>query len=254
MFTASGSWEIINTTRYNTEDIVRVFDRYEVWLQDQEFKAQPARKRETGQVKIGDYSPSTLTYQRNRFTPGGGMVQETVHCYVRGPHIGTTHVRDVGLVKPSKLYTEPLEALSAPSRNGVEVVPDGFVRQFVLDAVSKCYTHYPGTAAIDTTFDLSDLHIRVMRRRESNEVKGGSRAAKVSALQNKHRDLYWGMHSVLIGAGKVDGFNAGLDARFEALQLPRELRAELLVNLHNAVDAVMNAIRKDSSTVGKEAE
>jgi hypothetical protein len=253
MFTETGSWEIINTTRYSTDDIVAVFERYEDWLRRLHGEARPARNREQGQVRIGDYSPSTLTYVRTRYTPTG-YASETVHCYVRGPHVAATHMRDIGLIKPTKLYTSALEALSAPTLEGAEIVPEEFVRQFVTDAVSRCYRHVPSGTVIERDFDITGLHIRVMKRRASSEPRGRSRGVQVSALRNAHNEFYWALNSLTSALSRVNEHNQGLDQRFAALQVERAVTAEMLAGLAAAIDAAQQAGRRDWNTIQKESE
>ena len=253
MFTKSGAWEIINTTRYNTDDIVAVFNRYEDWVSSFGRAAKPARKRDEGQVRIGDYTPATLTYERTRYT-ALGSVREVVHCYVRGPHVAATHMRDVGLIKPTKLYTSPLESLTAPTHDGQEVVPQEFLLQFVKDAVSRCYEGTPSGTHIEQHFDFSGLNIRVMKRRANSVPQGRSRGVQVSALRNAHNEFYWSLGSLNSALTRALEHNEGIDGRFAALKITRAVTPEMLRGLRETIDAAIAAGRVDWNTIQKESE
>lgn len=254
MFTDSGAWEIINTTRYNTEDIVGVFNRYEELLLRSGVAVSANRNREHGQVKLGDYSPKFLSYERNVWTPNG-FQRETVPCYVRGPMTTTRHLRDVGLVRPSKLYENPVEALSAPRVEGSEVVPVKFVMQFVTDAVSMCYDPVIPSTVITERFDFEAAHIRVNRNRANKKHSGRSRAAILSGLHTDHRHLSWTVHVLHQAVRSCQEKNlASIQTRFNDLGLERRANQEAFAQLMQALERFTDVVEADDVTLRQEME
>ncbi|NDE15010.1 hypothetical protein EBZ80_08785 [bacterium] len=253
MKTKSGSWEIINTTRYNTDDLVAVFNAYEDWMKARWNLVQPDRNREEGVVRIGDYSPQTTHYRRTRWTVGG-LIEEVTHCYVRGPMTTTRHMRDIGLIKPTKLYDNPVEALSAPRVDGQEVVPVEFIKQLVVDAILRCYSPSPQHSDVFETFDFSAVNVRIMKNRADKTPVGGSRAAKLLSLQNAHDPAKWAARSMLVAFESWRTANLGVDKRFAALGLPRSATEAAADEFAVHLNEFLEHVRADSDLIAKERE
>jgi hypothetical protein len=257
MLTQSGTWNIINSTRYNTNDIVAVFDRYEEALDAGGQDVRPDRARDEGQVMIGDYSPTSMTYTRRVWMGpinGGSYSEQTVRVYVRGSGLTTRHLRDVGLIKPSKLYDNPVEALSAPRVDGHEVVPEGFLRAFVEHIVVPCYGGRLTHDQLESLFPFGTTHIRIMRNRADKVPEGKGRPAKLNTLKNLVDPLSWASRSMLHRFREFETENDAIGDRFEKLGLERSLTPEILEECKAALNKVREACTADSNLLRKETE
>jgi hypothetical protein len=182
------------------------------------------------------------------------MIEEVTHCYVRGPMTTTRHMRDVGLVRPSKLYDNPVQALSAPRVDGHEVVPVEFVKQLVVDAILRCYSPSPQHSDVFETFDFSAVNVRIMKNRADKTPAGGSRAAKLLSLQNAHDPAKWAARSMLVAFEAWRTANAGVDKRFASLGLHRSATESAAAEFKQHLDEFLRHVRADSDLITKEME
>jgi hypothetical protein len=250
MYTKSGLWKIINSTRYNTEDIIDVFNRAEDFISSLG-PLVPARTKEEGQVMFRDYSPASPTITRRVF--GSGDIV-TVRLFARGADYRARHMRDVGLVKPTKLYDSPLEALAAARQDGHEVVPQEFLSQLLWDIVMPCYVHGMSRQQVEQSNVLNGARVRVMRNKQDKRPTDAGRAGKLSALATAHSPTYWALRSALSHIEVVETAFSGLQDRFDALNLPRALTPEMVQECVRAMKAVQTALRKDDMLIRGELQ
>ena len=254
MNTISGLWTIFNTTRYNTEDLVSVFNAYEAFLRATGRPLEPNRNRPEGTVRFADFTPMNRTYRYLQMDGTGCSREVTGVCYVRGASLYTKHMRDIGLTKPSKLYGSPMEALSAPrGPNGEELAPDGFVQQLIADGVRSCYLPYVGIEDL-AGFPYADLSIRVERRRSKAPEMQVRRGDRVSALCTAHDGVKWAVQGL---RPKLDELQAQFNltsVRFNDLDLPRALTQDQLDQAFAVIEHLETMVRNDSQTIAQELE
>lgn len=254
MYTKSGLWKIHNNTRYNTEDIVDLFNRVEDIVTKVVGTLTADRSRDEGQVMFRDYNPSQRTFRRSVWTPGGVHAYEEVVCYTRSADLRARHMRDVGLLRPTKLYKSPLESLTAARVDGHEVVPQQFVEDVLWYIITPCY-HIP-VPRQDLINDelLQGARIRVMPKRQEKRPEDANRSARVVALRNKHSPTYWAMRSAEEHLKAVAEAQSDLQGRFEALNFHRCVTAEMISAAQQAMEILKAAISKDDNVLREELQ
>lgn len=248
MNTKSGSWKIYNTTRYNTEDLVAVFDAYEECARINGATCLPDRSKPDGTVKFTDYTPMRASYRLTVLV--NGMLQtEDRRVYVRGPAMSVRHLRDVGLVKPSKLYSNPVEALTAPRVNGAEVVPRDFVQQLISDAVSRCYSVEMINESWDDT-PLRNLQVRINRNRAAPQ--GGVRLApKLEKLKSIHMATGWAIDRAAAALDEVNKLVADHQKRFDQVGIVNELRDQDVTEAIAVLEGLKKAHTADTTSINE---
>lgn len=253
MKTKSGSWDIVNGTRYNTEDIVRVFDAYEEWLDRVHGGWKVNRFKDEGIVQILDYTTKVATYTRSVWGPNG-FERETVRAYVRGPAPYVKHLRDVGLIKPSRLYDNPVEALSAPTRDGREIVPAEFLDQFIKMAVAPLYLPKDRASGQPTPGAFPDLYIRIEKQRGEKQLNRSGRAEKLEALENERGPLVATAQWVHLHTRTLNDKVAGLQHRFDALGIENKLTAQAMQEFSGHLKALMQLVDHDRQLIEEEKQ
>lgn len=169
MLTNSGLWRIENQTRYNTEDLVAIFNAVEKHLVEvagvQQLRATCTAV--PGVIRFRDYSPASRSRTVSRWVEGGFERVEEV-CYIRPATWGCSSERVVGLMVPSMLHSSPLEALASAVEGGAETAPVEFSKDVLRELVRFCYGDFGDSWQQVGKMEVG--RVRVMRRRESRKV------------------------------------------------------------------------------------
>ena len=164
MITNSGMWRIENATRYNTEDLVTVFNAYEAELSkhsETQGLALRSVAEGVGVVRFRDYSPVVRSIEVTRWTPEG-TASGTERVFVRRAKWGCNNEKVIGLVKPSMLYDSPLAALAHAEDGGH--TPIGFSLAVIREGARDCYRGHIGADACEL---MPDIPVRIGARRAS---------------------------------------------------------------------------------------
>jgi hypothetical protein len=110
--TKHGVLTIENSTRYNTDDLVGLFNRYE----DNLVAAGHTPRLDsshTSTVDVVDYKPVCIYVDRNQWSvPNNRSVSVRDYQYVKPMSWAITSRNVMGLVPPERLYDNPVEALT----------------------------------------------------------------------------------------------------------------------------------------------
>jgi hypothetical protein len=140
VLTASGLWRVENQTRYDTADIVALFNAVEEYIQS--VSSEPLASRcdaKQGVVRFRDYSPANRVVEINHWIDGVRQ-RVTQVCYLRRDNGRCRSDRVVGLIVPSKLYGSALEALcGGGAETSEDTAPEAFSRALVLDLIRHLY-------------------------------------------------------------------------------------------------------------------
>lgn len=140
MLTASGLWRIENQTRYDTADIVALFNAVEEYILG--VSSEPLASRcdaKQGVVRFRDYSPAHRVVKIDHWIDGVRQSVKQV-CYLRRDNGRCRSDRVVGLLVPSKLYGSPLEALcGGGAETSEDTAPEAFSRALVIDLIRHLY-------------------------------------------------------------------------------------------------------------------
>lgn len=240
MKTKSGQWEIVNATRYNTEDIVAVFNGFEDMLTRLTQGHKPDRDREEGLIRFSDFSPMNPTYNTNR---------GEVRVWVRGASYTCKHLRDVGLLKPNKLYDNPVQALSAPRLEGKEQVPSGFVAAMVTHIVAPAYVNGISYAGL---FDATKYPIRIEPRKAAKIDGPNMYGNKLFTLTKEHQDVNWKVMSL---CNHIEGLRRKVkevQPRFDKLNLRNTLRLEDIEEAEKVIETLRQKLIADLNMLTKE--
>jgi len=111
---ANGLYSIVNSTRYNTDDLVALFQDLVKAYEERGFTVEHAHDG-TPQgmvIDIEDYNPSSVWEQKRQYDPGTNQYStKKSRIYVKRGGYSLTVRFKVGLIPPEKLYDNPLEAL-----------------------------------------------------------------------------------------------------------------------------------------------
>jgi hypothetical protein len=206
MKTNSGLWDIINETRYNTEDLVGIFNAYEKAITDLGRPLKAVDGGRQGTVRFRDYSPATIETHTRGFVRAGERVYEAQRALVRRPAHGCSWERVAGIVRPSKLYNSPLEALAAVTDRGEEA-PGDLSQAIWFDVVRDCYD-----VDFSTWVWVRDATvlpaIRIMRRRESAPSGAPVRAEFLNRMYRSTSSMSWELYKSERRVGKIIGESA----------------------------------------------
>jgi hypothetical protein len=111
---ANGLYSIVNSTRYNTDDLVALFQDLVKAYEERGFSVKHAHDG-TPQgmvIDIGDYNPSSVWEQERQWDSTLNQYStKKSRIYVKRGGYSLTVRFKVGLIPPEKLYDNPLEAL-----------------------------------------------------------------------------------------------------------------------------------------------
>ena len=252
MRTTSGSWAIYNTTRYNTADLTAVFDAYEEWAALNGSTCVPDRAKPDGTVKFTDYTPMRDSYRTTSLV-NGKLESVDRQVFVRGPAVSVRHLRDVGLVKPARLYSNPLAALTAPRVSGEEVVPHEFIEQVLSDAVSRCYVVDPLPQEWWDNSLLNRLNVRINRHRGA--APGGVRfAPRLEKLKNLHMSTGWAVNRALAALEEVEKCVSAHQRRFDEVSIENELGTQDVAEALAVLEGLKKAYDADTAKINEVLE
>lgn len=251
MYTKANLWKIVNNTRYNTEDIVDLFNRAEDFLTEHDGPPVTNRTKPEGQVMFRDFSPTVMTFTRRVYP---SMELETVRSFVRGAAYRTRHMRDVGLIKPSKLYDNHMESLAAPRVDGQEVVPQEFLWQVLWDIVMPCYVHGHRRDFIQASGILDGAKIRVEKRRQEPRDQNAGRAEKVQRLTREFNPTYWALMSAASHVESISAAQTSLQEKYDDLRMTRRTTPELIQACLQGIRELQVAMYSDETDLRQERE
>lgn len=251
MYTKTNLWKIVNNTRYNTEDIVDLFNRAEDFLTEHDGPPVTNRTKPEGQVMFRDFSPTVMTFTRRVYP---SMEMETVRSYVRGAAYRTRHMRDVGLIKPSKLYDNHMESLAAPRVDGQEVVPQEFIWQVLWDIVMPCYVHGHRRDFIQASGILDGAKIRVEKRRQAPRDPNAGRAEKLQRLTREFSPTHWALMSAASHVESINSAQTSLQEKYDELKMTRHTTPELIEACLRGIQELQVAMRADETDLRQERE
>jgi len=220
VLTSSGLWRIENQTRYDTADIVALFNTVEEYIQST--SSEPLASRcdaKQGVVRFRDYSPANRVVEIDRWVDG---VRERVTqvCYLRRDNGRCRSDRVVGLLVPSKLYGSPLEALcGGGAETSEDTAPEAFSRALVLDLIRHLYHSGDWRGLSSMKLPL----VKVMKKRATKKqtlavrgdllkkagVEVGDAFRRVYEALSTLRSVearYWALPEVLTPVGMMPSF------------------------------------------------
>ena len=111
--TNGGLFAINNTTRYNTDDLLRVFNDFEAKLMEKQGKLPAVTEPTT--IDIVDFKPADPSRVVREYDHVTNTYRNNVNSrwYVKESSYGRSTRNKIGLLPPDLLYASPLEALAA---------------------------------------------------------------------------------------------------------------------------------------------
>jgi hypothetical protein len=248
MITNSGLWRIENETRYNTEDLVAIFNVYEDALTAlMEDQGQPLRSAcdGLGVIRFRDYSPVVRSVKIAR-TTAEGSVCSSERVFVRRPPWGCNNEKVAGLVKPSMLFDSPLEAL-AHSASG-DQAPKGFSMAVIRDVIRDCYHGFIGWDAMK---GIPDIPVRIQARRAS---KPSGAPVKGLVLRQVRESLVPASHSIGTMRWRVESVKAHLEEaqrKGDTIGLKLDTTVEVIEDLRARLEAVYLMLQNDFTNTNR---
>ena len=162
-------FEIKNYTRYNTEDLLALFDAAESELRGRGLSPQRAARNMYTRVPdpidptvtFKDYGPSDPYTVTKRWDPQASRYASSrVRKYIKGVAAYKSD-GDIRIIPPGKIYTNALEALAATS--GSEVIPAAMMEALAARVVSLYLVGVNAEGAVRLL--LAGMTVRIMPRR-----------------------------------------------------------------------------------------
>lgn len=113
-----GIFRFINRTRYNSEDIGRLFEEFAAAAvaygapADKPLRHDQYKVGEGMIYDFGDYNPTETMRVMNTWDNGKRVTKEVIN-YVNGPGYSPNTKWKINILPPHKLYSNPVEALAA---------------------------------------------------------------------------------------------------------------------------------------------
>lgn len=249
MITNSGLWRIENETRYNTEDLVSIFNAYEDALMSRLARDGVTGLRSvaasTGVVRFRDYAPVARTAKVARTGAGGQISVLTERVLVRRPPWGCQNERVAGLIKPSLLHSSPLEALANSGEDG-NTGPKGFSLAIIREVIRDCYSGSMDWLEMER---IPEIAVRIMPNRAS---KPSGAPVKAVVIKQVRESLVPATN--LVGSMQWDltTLNTHLEtARRKAAEIGLELTtsADMVERVREQVVALYQSLRSDFNAV-----
>jgi hypothetical protein len=168
-------FEIKNYTRYNTEDLLALFEAAESELRGKGLSPQRAARNMYTRVPdpidptvtFKDYGPSDPYTVTKRWDPQASRyASSSVRKYIKGVAAYKSD-GDIRIIPPGKIYTNALKALAATS--GSEVIPAAMMEALAARVVSlymnPVTTSGGVNAEVAVRLLLAGMTVRIMPRR-----------------------------------------------------------------------------------------
>ena len=151
--TKSGILTIVNSTRYNTDDIVSLFSTYEDRMQAKGI--DPSLHENTlSTVDIVDYKPATIHVTRNQWDDESRRYMTLKRpVYVKEGSFRLTQRSLIGLVPPDMIYDNPIEALTQVD---TKTMPAAFVVQ-LIKRIALFYDYPRGSDGYSKRLEVCEL-------------------------------------------------------------------------------------------------
>jgi hypothetical protein len=228
-------FEIKNYTRYNTEDLLALFDAAESELRGRGLSPQrvesPYRMGVIDAVvSFKDYSPSdSFTTKSHWDNDARRYISYELRRYVKEVETWKPSP-NIRLIPPSKIYTNPMEALASTA--GDEVIP----RAMMEALAERIATLYRGGAEIVAL--LAGMTVRIMPKRAATVDK----AEKERVARDAARKT-WGESSYTLGKVRhyTQSFLSGHRSAMNRLKRSKVTLTAEEVALEAAIQEFLNA-------------
>ena len=127
-----GLFRFINRTRYNSDDIGRLYEEYAAAAvaygapEDKPLRHDQYKVGEGMIYDFGDFNPAETMRVMNTWDNGRRVTKEVV-SYINGPGYSLNTKWKINILPPHKLYSNPVEALSADQN----LAPAGMTEQLL---------------------------------------------------------------------------------------------------------------------------
>jgi hypothetical protein len=241
--TKSGILNIENSTRYNTDDIVRLFSAYEDGMQARGIDPVLHENTPTT-VDVVDYKPASLATERNVWdNESNRYVTKAVHTYVKEGSFRLTQRHLIGLVPPDMLYENPIEALTQVDN---DTAPNEFVVQLV-GRIALFYDYPRGSDGYMKRKEVCEMMasqvaageypLHIEKAKPKGTVGGVRlRKARATALSSSNRVIY-NLCKAQVMVADLKHQLSVLQHELKAAQVPSALDHTTLAS----VKAVLNA-------------
>lgn len=209
IITTAGPFKFINRTKYNSDDIAAMFLRFiEI---AREIYQDPALEVKASQYRAGrfvdvydicDFNPKQVFQKVRTWDNNSGKAVEQVRPdYASEPGNSPSTAWKIGLVPPDRLYSTPLEALSAGTEAAVPV-------EFKVQLMAALTSRFTG-GALDSNYQTGrvvieaakeaakTMELRVMKKR-ANPTSSDDRRLRVARTRgaNVLNGLVWQLGDV----------------------------------------------------------